>query len=81
MSGCGFDSSSGHGKDMLDPPENSLRYLLSHGNSQNRVVLIFSQSWRSHSLEISATDDPRRAATKLTIKVCHFFSKAAEISR
>ena len=50
-----------------------------------RVVLIFSQSWRSHGLEVSATDDPRRAATKLTIKVCPFSSlkvhpdKAAEI--
>ena len=37
-----------------------------------RVVLIFSQSWSSHGLEVSATDDPRRAATKLTIKVCRF---------
>ena len=37
-----------------------------------RVVLIFSQSWNSHSLEVSATDDPRLAATKLTIKVCRF---------
>ena len=35
-----------------------------------RVALIFSQSWRSHSLEVSATDDPRWAAMKLTIKVC-----------
>ena len=37
-----------------------------------RVVLIFSQSWSSHGLEVSATDDPRWAATKLTIKVCRF---------
>ena len=37
-----------------------------------RVVLIFSQSWSSHGLQVSATDDPRRAATKLTIKVCRF---------
>ena len=36
------------------------------------VVLIFSRSWSSHGLEVSATDDPRWAATKLTIKVCHF---------
>ena len=27
-------------------------------NSQNRVVLIFCQSWSCHSLETSATDDP-----------------------
>ena len=37
-----------------------------------RVVLIFSQSCSSHGLEVSATDDLRRAATKLTIKVCRF---------
>ena len=24
-----------------------------------RVVLIFSQSWSSHGLEVSSTDDPR----------------------
>ena len=37
-----------------------------------RVVLIFSRSWSSHGLEVSVTDDPRQAATKLTIKVCRF---------
>ena len=40
--------------------------------THTRVVLIFSRSWSSHGLEVSATDDPRRAATKLTIKVCRF---------
>ena len=40
--------------------------------THTRVVLIFSQSWSSHGLEGSAIDDPRRAATKLTIKVCRF---------
>ena len=67
MSGCGYDSSSRHSK---DPPEASLRCLQSQGNEHN--VLIFSQSWSSHGLEVSATDDLRRAATKLTIKVCRF---------
>ena len=38
--------------------------------THTRVVLIFSRSWSSHGLEVSATDDPRRAAMKLTIKVC-----------
>ena len=38
--------------------------------SQNRVVLIFSQSWSSHGHDVSATDDLRRAAVKLAIKVC-----------
>ena len=37
-----------------------------------RVILIFSRSWSSHGLEVSVTDDPRQAATKLTIKVCRF---------
>ena len=37
-----------------------------------RVILIFSRSWSSHGLEVSATDDLRRVATKLTIKVCCF---------
>ena len=40
--------------------------------THTRVVLVFSQSWSSHGLEVSATDDLRRAATKLTIKVCRF---------
>ena len=40
--------------------------------THTRVVLIFSQSWSSHGLEVSATDDTRRAATKLTINVCRF---------
>ena len=49
-----------------------LRCLLSPGNSQNRIVLIFSQSWSSHGLDVSASNDLRRAAVKLTIKVCCF---------
>ena len=34
-----------------------------------RVVLIFSQSWSSHGLEVSATDDPRRAAIWQAISI------------
>ena len=50
-----------------------------------RVVVILSQSWSSHGLEASATDDLRRAAMKLTIKGVPFSSvkvhsdKAAQI--
>ena len=66
MSGCGYDSSSRHSK---DPPEDVFNLKEAH---TIRVVLIFSQSWSSHGLEVSATDDPRQAATKLTIKVCRF---------
>ena len=58
--------------------------LLSPGNSQNRVVLIFSQSWSSRGVEVSATDDLRRAAVKLPICVPFLnvkvhSNKAAEI--
>ena len=64
-----------------DPLEASLRCLLSQGNSQNRVVLIFSRSWSSRSLEVSATDDLRWVAMKLepfsNVKV--HSDKAAEI--
>ena len=68
-----------------DRLEVSLRCLLSPGNLQNRVVLIFSQSWSSHGLDVSATDDLRRAAVKLTIQGMPFSNvkvhsnKAAEI--
>ena len=63
----------GIAKTGKEPPEASLRSLQSQGNAHTaRVVLIFSQSWSSHGLEVSATDDPRQAATKLTIKLCRF---------
>ena len=71
MSGCGYDSSSRHSKDWLRSPETSLRFF-NLKETHTRVVLIFSQSWSSHGLEVSATDDPRQAATELTIKVCRF---------
>ena len=72
MSGYGYDSSNRHSKNRLDPLEASLRCRLFPGNSQNRVVLIFSQPWSSHGLEVSATDDLRWATMKITIKVCRF---------
>ena len=49
-----------------DPPEASLRCLQSQGNAQ-KSCLDLSRSWSSHGLEVSASDDPRRAATKPTI--------------
>ena len=69
MSGCGYDSSSRHSKDWLRSPETSLRCLQSQGNAHKSCLDL---SWSSHGLEVSATDDPRRAVTELTIKVCRF---------
>ena len=73
MSGCGYVLQVGIAKTQA----RILLKLLSgvfnlKETHTTRVFLIFSQSWISHGLEVSATDDSRRAATKLTIKVCCF---------
>ena len=73
MSGCGYVLQVGIAKTWA----RILLKLLSgvfnlEETHTTRVVLIFSQSWSSHGLEVCATDDPRRVATKLTIKVCRF---------
>ena len=73
MSGCGYVLQVGIAKTRA----RILLKLLSgvfdlKETYTTRVVLIISQSCSNHSLEVSATDDPRRAATKLTIKVCRF---------
>ena len=73
MSGCGYVLQVGIAKTRA----RILLKLLSgvfnlKETHTTRVFLIFTQSWSSHGLEVSATDDPRRAATKLTIKVCRF---------
>ena len=62
----------GIAKTGYDPPELLSDVFNLKEMHTTRVELIFSQSWSSHGLEVSATNDPRRAPTKLTIELCRF---------